>query len=492
MKRLIFYLCGIVCLTLPPACSNEIHISRNLDEEVSIFPDYKEVTIPVNIAPLDFSVLNAGGSETVLRIEGGPTRIVVKGDDDCFVIPQRKWKKLLEQRQGDSIRLTVCKKIEGTWCAFKPFTMRVAADKADKYVAYRLIPPGYGLWNKMGIYQRDVETYRQSPIYENKLTDFNCVNCHAFRMQHPDRMVFHMRSKYGGTVHIDRGKIEKLNTKTERTISSLVYPYWHPEGDYIAFSTNKTAQSFFSNHINRIEVFDSASDVVVYDVRTHQIISSPLLMDKDAFETFPAFSPDGKSLYFCRARAVAPMPNRYKEVHYNLCRIDFDAASGTFGTKIDTVYHAACDSMSVSFPRISPDGKYLTFTRHHFGNFSIWHKEADLYMIDLTNGRAYPLDEANSEDVDSYHSWSRNGRWLVFSSRRVDGLYTRLFFTYIDADGKAYKPFMLPQKNPKKYYNDLLFSYNIPEFVTDKVKIDRHAVAKEMREAKGIDVTYKE
>ena len=74
-------LCGIVCLTLPPACSNEIHISRNLDEEVSIFPDYKEVTIPVNIAPLDFSVLNAGGSETVLRIEGGPTRIVVKGDD---------------------------------------------------------------------------------------------------------------------------------------------------------------------------------------------------------------------------------------------------------------------------------------------------------------------------------------------------------------------------------------------------------------------------
>ena len=81
MKRLIFYLCGIVCLTLPPACSNEIHISRNLDEEVSIFPDYKEVTIPVNIAPLDFSVLNAGGSETVLRIEGGPTRIVVKGDD---------------------------------------------------------------------------------------------------------------------------------------------------------------------------------------------------------------------------------------------------------------------------------------------------------------------------------------------------------------------------------------------------------------------------
>ena len=107
-------------------------------------------------------------------------------------------------------------------------------------------------------------------------------------------------------------------------------------------------------------------------------------------------------------------------------------------------------------------------------------------------GRAYPLEEANSEDVDSYHSWSRNGRWLVFSSRRVDGLYTRLFFTYINTNSKAHKPFMLPQKNPKKYYNDLLFSYNIPEFVTDKVKIDRHAVAKEMREAKGIDVTYKE
>ena len=212
--------------------------------------------------------------------------------------------------------------------------------------------------------------------------------------------------------------------------------------------------------------------------------------DRD-LHSFPTFSPDGKSLYFCSAKAVSPMPQRYKEVHYDLCRIDFDAVNGTFGTKVDTVYNASKDSMSVSFPRVSPDGKYLVFTRHQYGNFSIWHKDADLYIVNLMTGEAAPMTDINSNDVDSYHSWSSNSKWMVFSSRRIDGLYTRPFFTYIDKEGKAHKPFMLPQKNPKKFYQDFVYSYNIPEFVKDKVVLDRYHIAKEMRNSKGIDITYK-
>ena len=81
-----------------------------------------------------------------------------------------------------------------------------------------------------------------------------------------------------------------------------------------------------------------------------------------------------------------------------------------------------------------------------------------------------------------------NNRWLVFSSRRLDGLYTRPFFSYIDDKGTAHKPFLLPQRNPVKYYKDLLWTYNLPEFIQEKVQVDTHAVMETMRNTKGIHV----
>ena len=101
------------------------------------------------------------------------------------------------------------------------------------------------------------------------------------------------------------------------------------------------------------------------------------------------------------------------------------------------------------------------------------------------------MTEANSPDAESYHSWSHNSRWLVFSSRRDDGLYTKPYFTYIDAQGKAHKPFLLPQKNPKKYYDDLYFSYNIPELVQGRVNLNERAISDKLRDDSGINVTYR-
>ena len=173
---------------------------------------------------------------------------------------------------------------------------------------------------------------------------------------------------------------------------------------------------------------------------------------------------------------------------YSLCRVDFDPETRTLGQQVDTLYNGRTNHKSVSFPRISPDGKYLAFTLQEYGGFGVWHKDAELYMIRLSDGKTYPLTEANSPEGESYHSWSRNNRWMVFSSRRLDGLYTRPFFTYIDDSGTAHKPFLLPQRNPVKYYKDLLWTYNLPEFIQEKVQIDTHAVMETMRNTKGIHV----
>lgn len=132
----------------------------------------------------------------------------------------------------------------------------------------------------------------------------------------------------------------------------------------------------------------------------------------------------------------------------------------------------------------------MLYTLSGYGNFSIWHKDADLYMIDLSTLQSYPLEAANSDDVESYHSWSSDSRWIVFSSRRMDGLYTRPFIAYIDGKGQACKPFLLPQKDTDFYFR-FMKSYNIPEFITGEVKRQGRALAVKAKEDKGVDVRFK-
>ncbi len=126
---------------------------------------------------------------------------------------------------------------------------------------------------------------------------------------------------------------------------------------------------------------------------------------------------------------------------------------------------------SASFPRISPDGRFLLYTLSDYGNFSIWHHESDLKMIDLQTGDSISTNQINSSRTESYHSWSSNSRWIVFSSRRGDGLHTRPYFAHVNADGTFSKPMLLPQRNPQEYYRELFYSYNIPELVKSEVTL---------------------
>ena len=125
---------------------------------------------------------------------------------------------------------------------------------------------------------------------------------------------------------------------------------------------------------------------------------------------------------------------------------------------------------SATIPRISPDGRYLLYGLGGWGCFHIWHPDADLYITDLQTGEMRALEAANSTEAESYHSWSSNGRWILFASRRDDGNYSRLYISYFDKEGNVHKAFELPQEDPDFYYF-MMKSYNVPEFMVEPVKI---------------------
>ena len=478
MKLTLRYFLLTIFASLGMACSHSVsepQSANSINQLPDIFPDYVDVTIPPQIAPLRFMLRHAP-EEAVVSISCGEEKIICEASGEKgFLIDEKQWSEMLEMAAGKELEVKVYERKGEYWQMYLPFHWSVSSDSIDPYLVYRLIEPGYETWNQMGIYQRKLMDFEQTAVISNHLTSHNCINCHSFPNQDPNQMVLHMRGKGGGTYLFQSENITKLNGKVSDRIPSLVYPSWHPSGDFIAFSTNQTRQAFHFNDENRIEVMDYASDVLLYDVKNNEVMTVPQLFSDKAFETFPHFSPDGKTLYFCSAEAQK-MPENYQEVKYSLCSVSFNPDTRTFGNQVDTLYNGKQTGKSVSFPRVSPDGKFLVFTLSHYGNFSIWHKDADLYLANLQDGTVVPLEAANSNNVESYHSWSSNGRWLVFSSRRIDGLYTHPYLIHIDAEGKAEKPFIIPQKDAT-FYSSFMQSFNIPEFVKGPVEYSTHDIA---------------
>lgn len=445
-----------------------------------IYPDYVGVTVPKNICPLNFAIEDMA-DDYVTRIKVGAREWIVGGQS--VVIEENDWSDIktaaLQAKGRISIEVFICN--EGKWTRMMPFMIHVSEDEIDPYISYRLIAPSYVTYEGLTINQRCLENYDETLIYGNMINtnekDGQCINCHNYQNYDPNTMQFHVRQAHGGTVIAHDGQIEKVNMKLDGLTSAGVYPTWHPKEKLIVYSTNHTGQTFHTYDTQKVEVQDTYSDLILYDVDKHEV--EPLEKDTNDLDCFPFWSPDGKYLYYCSAHyelhdstgkvsKELDLINNYQDVHYNLYRRSFDLKTHDFGPR-EMVYNCG-DTASATLPRISPDGRYLMFTRGKFGVFHIWHNSSDLYLMDLQARQTRCIDEINSADVESYHSWSSNGKWVIFSSRRYDGNFTRPFIAHMKADGTFERPFELPQADPR-YHQDFLRSYNIPEFMKGPVTI---------------------
>ena len=485
MKKL-FLLTAVASLLV--ACGNQIpQTFSESDELPNIYPDYANVTVPINIAPLTFE-MDGKADGIVARMTAGDEELICGGKK---VQPDADdWKRLAESAKGNAIKVEVYVEKNDQWMRFKPFNIYVSSDSIDPYISYRLISPSYVAYEELTINQRCLENYDESVIYDNMLcsegANGQCINCHNYQQYNPNRMQFHARQNMGGTIIACDGNIQKIGMSNDSILSAGVYPTWHPWLKFIVYSTNKTAQIFHSVDPDKIEVFDTESDLIAYDVEKNEVTN--IENDPTELECFPFWAPDGKTLYYCSAHFEykdtidhgKEFVTRTEEVKYNLYKKSFNPETLEFGPR-ELVFAADTLGKSATLPRISPDGRYLMFTLAKSGIFHIWHHDADLWMLDLQTGKVRNMEEINSPDTESYHSWSSNGRWVVFSSRRYDGNYTRPFIAHIDANGHGSKPFELPSANPD-YHRQFLKCYNIPEFMRGPVTIKPQQFADVLKE----------
>ena len=448
-----------------------------------IYPDYIGVTVPAGIAPLNFNLNDSIAFDymevTASGSKGGHIRSCGEWAD--FDIDD--WHELTEQNRGGKITFTVRIKNGGEWLQYDDFDVYVSDDSLDDWgLTYRRIKPGYEVGGDIGIYQRNIHTFDEYAILSETVVPGRCFNCHTANRTNPDRITLQMRGEGGGTMIQKDGRQRWVETKTDSTRAAGSYSYWHPQGDYVAMAVNSVHQSFFTGTGQRIEVYHGFSNVEVLDTRSNELILSPLLQTDD-LEIFPAFSADGRYVYYSSSKPCR-VPAEYEKVKCSLCRIGFDAEKGIFGETVDTLLNGPATDKSYVLARPSYDGRWLMYCVSSRGNFPVCQDDADLWLMDLKTGESSELKEVNSRQSDSYHNWSANSRWFVFSSKREDGMYTKLYLACIDGQGRVSKPFLLPQRNPRKYYQELMDAYNCPDFTKTRVDFDAHEAYRQVFENK--------
>jgi len=320
------------------------------------------------------------------------------------------------------------------------------------------------------------------------MTDLHsCANCHSF-------------SRDGKTLGLDMDGpqndkglyalvpvAEKMTVRTQDMISWARFTgeldpqsrlgfmsQVSPDGKYVATTIKPPGTKgwqfyYVANFLDYrfLQAFYPTRGILAwYDREAKKLAPLPGADDPKLVQASATWSPDGKYLVFARAQAKDPNPPGSKlaaysndpaevQIQYDLYRIPFNQGRG--GTA-EPILGASQNGMSNSFPKVSPDGKWMVFVQARNGQ--LMRPDGKLYIVPAAGGKAR-LMNCNTALMNSWHSFSPNGRWMVFSSKSRSP-YTQMFLTHIDENGNDSPAILIENSTAANR------AVNIPEFVNMK------------------------
>ena len=485
----VFAAAGVLVFSLAAVEKPDLRSCADSARPPLIKPDYIDVTVPPNIAPLNFIIEEPGDGYYAQLTGQAAGCIKIASKNPVIKIPINKWKKLLDANKGRSYGMDICVKHGKQWSRFTTVTNHIAEETIDSYLTYRKLPTMFYNPNpEMGIYQRDIETFKERVLLHRRDVGNDCINCHIASANRTGTILFHVRRSHDmgpGMVIVHHGAVRfETHSLTPRGLISLTSI--HPNGKVMAFAAVK--MGFFSfigkGSIDDRLQFEYSADLGLYDIETGEIKFIPGLSTPEYNETWPSWSGDGKYLYFSRCKVIWPMPkpgeekvlpNNYKDVKYDLMRAAFDTATNTFGPP-ETILSAQDVGKSCVQPSASFNGRFVAFILADYGMFPINNPESDMYLMDMKT-RTCKAMACNSPQSESMIRWSSNDRWILFGSKRRDILYTRLYVAYVDENGQSRRAVELPQEDPMKDETDLKL-FTTASLLSEPVKYDKKNIIK--------------
>ena len=397
------------------------------------------------------------------------------------------WDSIKSNSDFKDIVLTIRRKVSGELSKeYGQLKIKISKDEVGAPILYRQIPLPFSFA------ERNIDKTSYSVIdvtspepFHNVLGSFKvCGNCHSL-------------SGNGKTIGLDFDAVSRdkggyfvAPVDTVTTFNKNSYLSWSKmagrntfgllsrmswNGRYIVTTVKDrviTKAIDDPDNVAYSQIFFPVNGVLaVYDTLTRQLTELPGANDPEYVQSNAVWTPDDKYLVFVRAKAI-PFPKnetkfdcivrdealieRYiqeeENMKFDICIIPFNEGKGGIAQPIKG---ASGNGQSNYFPTVSPDGKWLVFCQAN--NFMMLRPDSRLFIVPLEGGKARKL-KCNFEDMNSWHSWSPNGKWLVYVSKALDN-YTDMFLTHIDEKGNASVP-VLVEKAKR-----LNCAINYPEFM---------------------------
>jgi len=364
-------------------------------------------------------------------------------------------------------------------------TLRTSKDPVGAPIFYRDVPL-MPIQNTSGVIQPISEN--AIPLIAWRLRDISrpfapvvmnhmptCINCHSFStdgatlgmdMDGPqgDKGAYALVPT-ARRILIQQSDVFTWNKYNREKNTFGLFSRVSPDGQFVVSAVDEEVHVVNYMDFRFLQTFyPTRSRIAFYDRKTRRVATLPGADDSSFVQCNPVWSPDGRWVAFLRARARPAWPaynspratfandSLETQIKYDLYRVPFNGGRG--GTP-SPIQGASATGMSVSFPKYSPDGKWIVFVRAKNG--LLMRPDSRLYIIPAGGGAAREL-RCNLSLMNSWHSFSPSGRWLVFSSKAFSP-FTQMFLTHIDENGNASPAILVPNSTAPNR------AVNIPEFV---------------------------